>query len=268
MTVPVTSASPAPVIALRDITKTYASGRVFVEALRGIDLAIMPGELVAITGPSGSGKTTLMEIVGCLLQPSGGEYRFKGRPVEAITPDGLARLRGEEIGFVFQAFNLLPRLTAVENVELPLSYRRVPVRERRERATQALARVGLAARARHLPAELSGGERQRVAIARALVGRPSLILADEPTGNLDSRTGQEILTLLRALHAEGNTVVMVTHDPRIADEVERTIAIRDGRVERDSARGIDRDDARGIDRGDARGIDRDDARRIDRDQRS
>ncbi len=224
-----------PVIELGGITKTYASGRVWVEALRGIDLAIAPGELIAITGPSGSGKTTLMEILGCLLQPTGGVYRFKGRPVHAITPDGLARLRGEEIGFVFQAFNLLPRLTAVENVELPLSYRRVPARERRERAVVALERVGLGERARHLPAELSGGERQRVAIARALVGRPSLILADEPTGNLDSRTGQEILALLRALHADGNTVVMVTHDTRIAAEVERTIAIRDGRVERDGA---------------------------------
>jgi putative ABC transport system ATP-binding protein len=222
-----------PVIALVGITKTYASGRVFVEALRGIDLAIAAGELIAITGPSGSGKTTLMEILGCLLQPTTGAYRFRGRPVQAISPDGLARLRGEEIGFVFQAFNLLPRLTAVENVELPLSYRRVLPRERRVRALAALERVGLGARARHLPAELSGGERQRVAIARALVGRPSLILADEPTGNLDSRTGIEILTLLRGLHADGNTVVMVTHDPRIAEQVERTVAIRDGRVERD-----------------------------------
>jgi putative ABC transport system ATP-binding protein len=234
MTTSAAHASMAPVIALRGITKTYASGRVFVEALCGVDLAIAPGELVAITGPSGSGKTTLMEILGCLLQPSAGEYAFKGRPVQAIPPDGLARLRGEEIGFVFQAFNLLPRLTAMENVELPLSYRRVARRERRVRALEALERVGLAARARHLPAELSGGERQRVAIARALVGRPSLILADEPTGNLDSHTGDEILALLRALHDEGNTVVLVTHDPRIAERVERTIAIRDGRVERDS----------------------------------
>ncbi|MEO6026203.1 MAG: ABC transporter ATP-binding protein [Candidatus Binatia bacterium] len=251
----------APVIALESITKTYASGRVWVEALRGINLAIAPGELVAITGPSGSGKTTLMEILGCLLQPTAGTYRFKGRPVQAIPPDGLARLRGEDIGFVFQAFNLLPRLTALENVELPLSYRRVPPRERRARAADALARIGLAARSRHLPAELSGGERQRVAIARALVGKPSLILADEPTGNLDSQTGNEILGLLRELHAEGNTVVLVTHDPRIAAEVERTIAIRDGLVERD-ARGPARDaretarDARGTAR-DAPGTARD-----------
>jgi putative ABC transport system ATP-binding protein len=230
-----TTAATTPVIALDRITKAYASGRVQVEALRGIDLAIAAGELVAITGPSGSGKTTLMEILGCLLQPTGGTYRFNGRPVHAIPPDGLARLRGEAIGFVFQAFNLLPRLTAIENVELPLSYRRVPVRERRDRAAEALTRVGLASRTRHLPAELSGGERQRVAIARALVGRPSVILADEPTGNLDSQTGDEILALLRALHADGNTVVLVTHDPRIAAAVDRTVAIRDGRVERDSA---------------------------------
>ncbi len=223
------------IIALSGVAKTYASGRVHVDALRAIDLRIDAGELVAIVGPSGSGKTTLMEILGCLLQPSAGEYRFKGRPVQTIQPDGLSRLRGEEIGFVFQAFNLLPRMTAVENVELPLTYRRVAARERRARALRALDRVGLGARVRHLPAELSGGERQRVAIARALVGEPSLILADEPTGNLDSHTGEEILGLLRALHADGNTVVLVTHDVRIADEAERTVTIRDGRIESDSA---------------------------------
>jgi len=236
MTAAMPQATRTPVIALDGITKTYASGHVFVEALRGINLVIMPGELVAITGPSGSGKTTLMEILGLLLQPTGGSYRFQGRAIQAITPDGLALLRGEAIGFVFQAFNLLPRLTAVENVELPLGYRRVPGRERRARATEALARVGLGGRLGHLPAELSGGERQRVAIARALVAHPSLILADEPTGNLDTRTGEEILTLLRALHAEGNTVVLVTHDPRIAERVDRTVAIRDGRVEADTRR--------------------------------
>jgi putative ABC transport system ATP-binding protein len=224
-----------PVIELNGVTKTYASGRVHVEALRGIDLRIVAGELIAIMGPSGSGKTTLMEILGCLLQPTAGGYRFKGRPVHTIQPDGLARLRGEEIGFVFQAFNLLPRMTALENVELPLTYRGVAARDRRARALDALMRVGLEGRVRHLPAELSGGERQRVAIARALVGRPTVILADEPTGNLDSGTGAEILTLLRDLHAEGNTVVLVTHDARIAAETERTVAIRDGRIETDTA---------------------------------
>jgi putative ABC transport system ATP-binding protein len=224
-------AGAAAVVALSGVTKTYASGRVYVEALRGIDLRIDPGELVAIVGPSGSGKTTLMEILGCLLQPSTGEYRFRGRPVHAIAPDGLARLRGEEIGFVFQAFNLLPRLTALQNVELPLTYRRAGAQERRARARAVLERVGLGERLHHLPSELSGGERQRVAIARALVGRPSLVLADEPTGNLDTRTGAEILALVREVHADGTTVVMVTHDPRIAAEAERTVAIRDGRIE-------------------------------------
>jgi putative ABC transport system ATP-binding protein len=223
-----------PIIELTGIRKTYASGRVHVEALSGIDLRIEPRELVAIVGPSGSGKTTLMEILGCLLQPTAGEYHFRGRAVHSISPDGLARLRGEEIGFVFQAFNLLPRLTAVENVELPLTYRRVPARTRRAQALEALERVGLGERVRHLPAELSGGERQRVAIARALVGRPSLILADEPTGNLDSRTGADILDLLRGLHGDGSSIVLVTHDLRIAAEAQRTVTIRDGRIERDA----------------------------------
>ncbi len=222
------------VIALQGITKRYASGRVRVEALRGIDLVIRSGEMVAIMGPSGSGKTTLMEILGCLLQPSEGQYRFKGRPIHQIPPDGLAALRGTELGFVFQSFNLLPRLTALENVELPLSYRGVTARERHARAHEALLRVGLAERLRHLPSELSGGERQRVAIARALINRPSLILADEPTGNLDSRTGEEIMALLHTLHGEGNTVVLVTHDTRIGDQVERRVAIRDGRIETDT----------------------------------
>ncbi|HZR81849.1 MAG TPA: ABC transporter ATP-binding protein [Candidatus Binatia bacterium] len=227
------TAAPVPVVELAGIGKTYASGRVHVDALRDVTLRIDAGELLAILGPSGSGKTTLMEILGCLLQPTTGVYRFRGKPIHTIPPDGLARLRGEEIGFVFQSFNLLPRLTAVENVELPLGYRRVARGERRERALAALERVGLAERVRHLPSELSGGERQRVAIARALINRPSFILADEPTGNLDTRTGAEIMSLLGELNAEGTTVVMVTHDLGIGERAKRRLHIRDGRVHGD-----------------------------------
>jgi len=222
-----------PVIALDRVGKTYESGTASVEALRNVSFDIGPGELVAIMGPSGSGKTTLMEILGCLLQPTAGRYRFKGEPIETITPDGLSALRGREIGFVFQSFNLLPRLSAVENVELPLRYRGVARGERRRRADDALARVGLAARAAHRPSQMSGGERQRVAIARALVGEPSVVLADEPTGNLDTRTGDEILAILAGLHGSGCTVVIVTHDPRIGERVERRILLRDGSVEDD-----------------------------------
>jgi putative ABC transport system ATP-binding protein len=227
----------APVIQLEALHKTYASGRVEVHALRGVDLRIERGELVAIMGPSGSGKTTLMEILGCLSRASSGRYRLGGRDVEGIDADGLARLRGEEIGFVFQSFNLLPRLSVLENVELPLAYRGVRRSERRERAYEALERVGLGHRHAHLPSEISGGERQRVAVARALVNAPALVLADEPTGNLDTRTGDEILGLLHGIHSEGNTVVIVTHDPRIGDQTQRRVTIRDGRIERDSAGG-------------------------------
>jgi putative ABC transport system ATP-binding protein len=226
-----------PVIELEGVHKHYATGKLDVHALRGIDLRIQPGELVAIMGPSGSGKTTLMEILGCLSRPSSGRYRMNGRAVDEIDADGLARLRGEEIGFVFQSFNLLPRLTVVENVELPLAYRGVSRTDRRERAQASLARVGLAPRARHLPTEISGGERQRVAIARALVNRPSLLLADEPTGNLDSQTGSEILALLRSVHTEGNTVVIVTHDAAIGGQTQRQVFLRDGRIERDESGG-------------------------------
>jgi putative ABC transport system ATP-binding protein len=226
----------AELIVLDDVRMTYAMGRSAVEALRGVHLRIDAGEWVAVMGPSGAGKTTLLEILGCLSRPSAGRYRLAGRAVESLDPDGLARVRGEEIGFVFQSFNLLPRLTALENVELPLVYRRRPRRERRERARMALARVGLAARALHLPSELSGGERQRVAIARALVNRPRLLLADEPTGNLDTSTSDEILALLVELHAEGNTLVLVTHDAAIGGRAQRLVTIRDGRIESDRAR--------------------------------
>jgi putative ABC transport system ATP-binding protein len=231
------SASPAtsaePVIELEQIHKIYEAGRASVHALRGIDLRIERGEFVSLMGPSGSGKTTLLEILGCLSNPSRGRYRLGGRNVEQIDADGLAQLRGEEIGFVFQSFNLLPRLSVVENVELPLSYRGVSRRKRRERARESLERVGLDHRALHRPNEISGGERQRVAMARALVNRPSLVLADEPTGNLDTKTGNEILALLEAANAEGNTVVVVTHDPRIGEMARRRLSIRDGQISGD-----------------------------------
>jgi putative ABC transport system ATP-binding protein len=224
---------PTPLIALEAIHKVYRLGELEVQALRGIDLLIEAGEFVAIMGPSGSGKTTLMEILGCLSRPTSGHYYLNGRRADEISGDGLALLRGEEIGFVFQSFNLLPRLSVVENVELPLSYRRVGRRERRQRALESLARVGLAERAHHRPNEISGGERQRVAIARALVNSPSLVLADEPTGNLDTRTGQEILSLLEDVHGEGNTVIIVTHDPAIGAAAARRVSIRDGLIEDD-----------------------------------
>jgi putative ABC transport system ATP-binding protein len=219
------------VIALEEVHKHYSTGELDVHALRGIDMRVDRGEFVAIMGPSGSGKTTLLEIIGCLSQPSSGRYCLNGRAVDEIDPNGLAKLRGEEIGFVFQSFNLLPRLAVVENVELPLAYRSVGRSERRSRALKALERVGLSHRARHHPTEISGGERQRVAIARALVNRPALVLADEPTGNLDTDTGDEIIALLRAIHAEGGTVVIVTHDPRIGEQAERGFSLRDGRIE-------------------------------------
>jgi putative ABC transport system ATP-binding protein len=231
------SAPPTPLIQLQGIHKVYDAGRLEVHALRGIDLSIAAGEFVAVMGPSGSGKTTLMEILGCLSQPSSGSYRLDGRSVASIEPDGLAQLRGERIGFVFQSFNLLPRLTVLENVELPLSYQGVGRRERRRQARRALARVGLDERRRHLPGEISGGERQRVAVARALVNEPSLVLADEPTGNLDTGTGDEILGLLRAVHRQGGTVVLVTHDPRIGEQAPRRLGLRDGRIERDQVDG-------------------------------
>lgn len=232
---PAAAGTATPVIELEALHKSYDTGGAQVHALRGIDLRIDRGELISVMGPSGSGKTTLMEIMGCLSEPSEGCFRLNGRDVRGIEPDALAAVRGEEIGFVFQSFNLLPRLSVAENVELPLSYRGVSRRVRRERALKALERVGLAHRARHRPNEISGGEHQRAAVARALVNQPSLLLADEPTGNLDTTTGDEILALLYAAHAEGNTVVIVTHDPRIGERAPRRLTLRDGLLDTDGS---------------------------------
>ncbi|OTA40464.1 MAG: macrolide ABC transporter ATP-binding protein, partial [Symbiobacterium thermophilum] len=219
-----------PVIKLVDITKVYKMGSSEVHALRGVSLEIYPGELVAIMGPSGSGKSTLMNIIGCLDRPTSGTYELDGRLITARNESELAQVRNRQIGFVFQTFNLLPRMSALRNVEQPLLYAGVGARERRRRAREALERVGLGERLHHRPNELSGGQRQRVAIARALVNRPSIILADEPTGNLDSRTGEEILALFQELHAEGATVLIVTHEPDVAQHVNRIIRLRDGRI--------------------------------------
>lgn len=223
-------------VRLAQVHKKYSMGSGEVHALRGIDLEIARGEYVSVMGPSGSGKSTLLEILGCLSRPSEGRYWLHGVAVDEVDADGLAKLRGEAIGFVFQAFNLLPRLTLLENVALPLLYRGVPRRTRHERALGALARVSLEHRAAHRPGEVSGGERQRAAIARALVNNPSLILADEPTGNLDSRTGLEILQIFHEMHERGETIVIVTHDPRIADECQRLVQIVDGRIVDDRTR--------------------------------
>ena len=235
MTDPARAAADGALISLRGVHKHYAAGDADVHALRGIDLDIAAGELVAVVGPSGSGKTTLMELVGCLSRPSAGSYRLNGVAVDALSGDALARVRGREIGFVFQAFNLLPRLTLTENVALPLLYQGVARRERDARALAALEKVGLAHRAGHRPNQVSGGERQRAAIARALVNDPPLLLADEPTGNLDTQRGREILELLFAMNAAGATVLIVTHDPEIAARTRRRIEIRDGAIEHDLA---------------------------------
>jgi putative ABC transport system ATP-binding protein len=202
-------------------------------ALRGVTLEIHRNEYVAIMGPSGSGKSTMMNVLGCLDTPTAGEYWLNGEEVSRLTDDALARVRNREIGFVFQTFNLLPRATALHNVELPLVYAGVRARERRERAASALERVGLAERMGHRPNELSGGQRQRVAIARALVNQPSILLADEPTGNLDSVTSEEIMEVFAGLHSAGQTVIMVTHEPDIAARAQRRIVLRDGQVESD-----------------------------------
>jgi putative ABC transport system ATP-binding protein len=217
-------------IEMHELTRVYQLGPQEILALSGVDLVVEQSEYVAIMGPSGSGKSTLMNIIGCLDRPTAGKYILDGTPVESMNDDELAAVRNKKIGFVFQTFNLLARTTALQNVELPLVYARIPRLERRELAEEALSAVGLADRMNHQPNELSGGQRQRVAIARALVNKPSLLLADEPTGNLDSQTGREILDLFRDLHSRGNSIIMVTHEDDVAKEAKRVIHIRDGKI--------------------------------------
>ena len=223
-----------PLIHIEHIARTYEMGGETVHALRDVSLDIHPNEYVALMGPSGSGKSTLMNILGCLDTPSSGVYTFKGLDVNEMTDDDLAEIRNKEIGFVFQTFNLLPRATALKNIELPLIYSGVSSEERKDRAIKALEDVGLGDRMLHRPNELSGGQRQRVAVARALVTKPSIILADEPTGNLDTKTGIEIMKLFQDLWSKGNTVILVTHEEDIARHARRIIRIRDGKVESDT----------------------------------
>ena len=227
--------STGVVIKTNELAKMYQMGTEEVHALRGVNLEIRKGEYVAIMGPSGSGKSTLMNLIGCLDSPSGGQYWLAGRLVSELDDDELAYIRNKEIGFVFQTFNLLPRATALHNVELPLIYNGTPAEERVEKAKQALNRVELSDRMHHKPNELSGGQRQRVAIARALVNSPSIVLADEPTGNLDSKTGEEIMALFANLHSQGNTIILVTHENDIAQHAHRIIYIRDGKIASDEA---------------------------------
>ncbi len=221
------------VIRTYDLWKTYVMGDQVINAVSGVDIEIRRGEYVAIMGPSGSGKSTLMNLIGCLDTPTRGEYYINGGLVSSMTDDELARIRNKEIGFVFQTFNLLPRATSLHNVELPLVYSGTPAAERIERAKRALSQVDLEKRMNHKPNELSGGQRQRVAIARALVNNPSILLADEPTGNLDSATGVEIMALFERLYQQGNTIILVTHEHDIALHAHRVISVRDGKVERD-----------------------------------
>jgi len=224
------------VVAMRDLWKTYDTGQIKVDALRGVDLDITPGEFTAIIGPSGSGKSTLMHIIGCLDVPTKGMYLLDGEDVSDMTEEDLADIRNRRVGFVFQQFNLLANLTACRNVELPLSYAGVPASKRRRRAMAALEQVGLADRAEHRPGELSGGQQQRVAVARALVNDPTLILADEPTGNLDSMSSRDMLALFGELNREGRTLVLITHDTDVARAARRIVEIHDGKVTHDELR--------------------------------
>ena len=225
-----------PIIRTVGLKKDYELGAETVRALRGVDLVVQKNEYIAIMGPSGSGKSTFMNLIGCLDTPTAGEYWLNNQLVSERTDDELARIRNREIGFVFQTFNLLPRASALHNVELPLIYGGVPAKERRPRAEQMLGKVGLADRMHHRPAELSGGQRQRVAIARALINNPSILLADEPTGNLDSQTGTEIMALFDSLHKTGQTIVLVTHEHDIAEHAQRTVTLRDGVISSDVLR--------------------------------
>lgn len=221
-------------IEMEQVRKEYQSGEQAVKALDGISLSIAENDYVAIMGPSGSGKSTLMNIIGCLDTPTGGTYSLDGERVDSLSDESLSRIRGRKIGFVFQSFHLLPRLTALENVALPLVYAGVPRARREERAREALARVGLSHRMTHLPGSMSGGQRQRVAVARALIAHPSIILADEPTGNLDTATSEEIMQLFGEIHRSGNTVILVTHEEDIARYAHRIVRLRDGRIESDT----------------------------------
>jgi putative ABC transport system ATP-binding protein len=223
-------------IELDEVSRVYATGDVEVRALDGVSLTIASGEFVAVMGPSGSGKSTLMNVLGCLDKPTGGRYMLAGREVSRLRKTELAEVRSRTLGFVFQNFNLLPRTSALENVELPLMYQGVRARERHARASEALERVGLAPRSGHHPNQLSGGQQQRVAIARALVTQPRVILADEPTGNLDSRTSLEVMALFQALGAQGITIILVTHEPEVAEFASRVVVVKDGRVRSDERR--------------------------------